>query len=620
MLDYKSYWVDPMGELIQHVPDFMTGFANAYGSGKLLVGVMEVHLREILGRPTTEADFKKRSGKGAEKGKFWNAWRATSPPSWIDDPPLDGRIPLVVGLPSLTRKELANLSREFGQAFRTCLPPLPPNWVTITQHFIDPPTPWRGVYGECVVFFLYTSESNQDRVINGYRSTAHKALRTLLQFGLGLSQLPANSIPQDQTPPCVHGKSVIRYLVVRGDSSRSTIDSFVRNKLWTRYGSRGSDQTPPWRRAIRKMMGSGTDDVVSFLDHTLPTVPKIPQLVVLDVEIVRKDADLVAPEDTNGTPSRPLFFTGWPSIPIWDEVNDTVTKIPKDLKLLDRKRLKIREKHPLVGDPLVLQRICSNFRPTGGAMAMATQSTWKLLMPWRLICKDMMVAVDVALGVESFVWSGENARPPTSYISPLRMPPVLKLFHSSVGDIPGPYPYVIASPCTRNSSFRIENYQPLTGCLVTPFLKRISGFQEVLEIVIHNHTGMLYFLDHSAMRAKPVCGVTISPVSVESRIVGGFCFECSNGSHWDLPAFMGWYTSVSSDRETYGLDIVAHHSLGLDPFCCGQYCEIPSLCIEHYPAADAVANENLKACSIHQCDWHDLELKWQRNSAKRWRF
>ena len=302
-------------------------------------------------------------------------------------------------------------------------------------------------------------------------------------------------------------------------------------------------------------------------------------------------------------------------------MNDTVTKIPKDLKLLDRKRLKTREKHPLVGDPLTLQRICSNFRPRGGSMASATQNTWKILIPWRLVCKDMLVAVNVALGIQSFVWGGENPQPPASFISPLKIPPVLKLFHSSVGDIPGPYPYVIASPCTRNDSFCIEKYQPLSGCQVTPFLKRIAGFKEILEVVIHNHTGMLYFLDHSGMRAKEISGVKISPVATGSRVVGGFSFENDiQGEHWDLPAFMGWYTSVTRDREQFGVDIVAHHSLGLDPFCCEQSCEVPSLCVEHYPADDAVGNENLKACSTLHCDWHDLEQKWERNAAKKWRF
>ena len=269
MLDYKSYWVDPMGELAQHVPDFLTGFANAYGSGRLLVGVMEVHLREILGRPTTELDFRK--DLIISEDRYWKAWLPKPPPDWVCDPPQDGRIPIVMGLPSLTRRELSSLSKEFNQAFRNCLPPLPPDWVTITQHEIDPPCPWKGVLGECVVFYLFSSEPSQERVINGYRSTAHKTLRTLLQFGLGLCQLPGNAISRDLIPKKVQGKSVIKYLVVRADPGRGAVDSFVRNQLWNNYNNiNKSDQTPVWLQTIRKIMKSGEDDVVSFLDQSLP--------------------------------------------------------------------------------------------------------------------------------------------------------------------------------------------------------------------------------------------------------------------------------------------------------------------------------------------------------------
>ena len=277
-LDYKSYWVDPMSELLQNVPKFMAGFANAYGSGKLLVGVFEVHRRE-LSRVVEKKDKEKGTRRGSVKSccsseeddssdrpTYMRAWAEhgdTYPPEeWLEYHGGEDRAALVLGI-SLTKRDLASLTKGISSSLRKFIPPMPPDWVTLKLHPVKPPTPWKGAADATVAIVLFAQGGfNMEKTVNTLRAQAHKALRSLLPFGLAL--VPITYQPCLPKAPEEH--SALYYVVVRGDSAQAAPQCFVSSTLkqFRHTGEWSEPPKPEWRLVVERVMASAHCSIVEM--------------------------------------------------------------------------------------------------------------------------------------------------------------------------------------------------------------------------------------------------------------------------------------------------------------------------------------------------------------------
>ena len=304
-LDYKSYWVDPMSELFSHVPKFMAGFANAYGSGKLLVGVFEFHRRELYPKgafPCGEATSP--SGTPADtQPKFWRSFSScpdTYPPEdWLEYRGGEDRVALAVGL-SLTKRDLTSLVKGISSSLRSFIPPMPPEWVTLRLIPVKRPVPWRSPAGHTVSLILHSEgEFSTEKTVSTLRALAHRALRTLLPYGLALVPIP-NHTYFPKPPPSM--QSSLYFVVVRGDSSQAAAHHFADSSLRRYKGAAGWDGDsvkPDWRVALESAMQRASHycaivDMKRYArgnlkNHSANTYthsePKLPPLNVLEVSV-----------------------------------------------------------------------------------------------------------------------------------------------------------------------------------------------------------------------------------------------------------------------------------------------------------------------------------------------
>eukprot|EP00755_Sulcionema_specki_P031053 Sspe_Gene.18839::Locus_6811_Transcript_3_4_Confidence_0.333_Length_3635::g.18839::m.18839 len=624
-LDYKSYWIDPVGELLHHVPKFMCGFANAYGKGKLLVGVIEVQAHELLKHPD---HLKLRMAPNSE-----------------------GRIPLVLGV-TLQPRAMKELTKGLTQAFKNCIPPMPMEWVTLVRHSVLPPRLWTCPFtGQHTVLYIYMRGSMvQDRVSQALRAMAHRALRSLLPYGMALVELIPGSIPNETLPTTREGIALLRFAVVHyvdpPDPDPRAVDLLLPLVFHTRYHHQRDPIEPPaWRNDMHKRLAQGANQgpVCFTISDTLRTI-QLPPLEVIEIRMKRDDSYL-APVDDKSLPP-PLIFTGWPVIPVWDEINDKVISIRKDLDLLERRRLKERQ-HNLLKDPLVLVRILEYLAPPDGpCLSPSQRKVWCVVMEVRLVCSEFKMAAHTVLNISAFEWPATD-----SFLRPRRMPvhygalanlrrlhthvhhptprgiellPAAVLFYLTVGDIPMPYPYTLipaASPRCLPTSLHLANGGTVK---VTPFLNRLmpDGLSERLDVVIvHSSSLLCKVTDNGTLEA--VRGVAVRPFTVNplhhhrAYPLGGFEFVTSqrSGTAWDISAFMAWLrvlvkdssiTLCDSEGRTFAIQTTSRN---YEETACD-----PRLCSSH---SIHVGNE--KDVSTEECDWHQLEEKWQRNAAKKWR-
>eukprot|EP01059_Diplonema_ambulator_P004682 TRINITY_DN14394_c0_g1_i1.p1 TRINITY_DN14394_c0_g1~~TRINITY_DN14394_c0_g1_i1.p1 ORF type:complete len:1099 (+),score=253.14 TRINITY_DN14394_c0_g1_i1:330-3299(+) len=623
-LDYKSYWVDPLGELLSHVPQFMAGFANAYGDGKLLVGVMEVHKRELM------------TVKRKPAGKWWRAYTSDTyvPSKWIDGPSRDGRVALVLGL-SLSHREIAAFIKGITQSFKGCIPPIPPEWITIKRHPVKSPATWESPDGKGVGIFLYSALSlRSERVIAMHRSKAHRALRTLLPYGLALVQIHNKSLQRECLPEKVlkEADGIIQYVVVRGDSNQGGPRCYAASMMGE--GTIGTWEKPEWRSKLEEVSGEG------YLVVDLEKPPALPDLFVCEVAVNRNDS--VLPRPPGDDVKRPLFFTGWPSIPMWDEVNDVVIKIPKDLKLLDRKRMKKMSKH-WFSDPVVLQRVTTALAPATkhASLSAETRGDWLPLIKLRLVCKALSTAVDATLGLSVFdsiaaepILEPYKAPIPSSLYHHYTPPPILQMFYSKLGDVPMPFPYTLETPSRSAKPFLIHHLSR-KPVLVAPLLRThmVSGLGTYLAVVVCVETSKLLLVDAVCSKLLGVTDVFIEPIGTQrarhfngTRMVGGISLqsdietEAENTSSkvWDLPLFTTWYLSLL--RDPYLSLTYIDNGFAIDPTSKSEPYRtsirtLPKLCPSHLPPNV----DGIQTATEANCDWHHVESKWMRNKSKHWR-
>ena len=321
----------------------------------------------------------------------------------------------------------------------------------------------------------------------------------------------------------------------------------------------------------------------------------------------------------------------------------------KDLKLTQRKRIKITKKHWL-DDLDVIQRVFACLTEPNPLAS----NCWKDLMQMRRICSFFSTGVAQAIGLNAFEWTqGEGSgcipvvRHKLTYSHSLLgsvpdMPALWRLFFSRTGDLPMPHPYATVPPsCSvRRMSF------PGTPPLV-PFLTRQSedGIAAAVSVLM-SEAGTLYLLQQRG--AVPVTDVVVVPCAVRQACsgellhdVGGFRFEShtqepggsgGQGGVWDVTSFMHWYRSVASDP-TVGLRYMANTgTMCINPWgqCDREVDEahvdligeehaddscVPNLCVAHMPAARGMGVVG----DVADCGWHTLERKWVRNRAKHWR-
>eukprot|EP01063_Lacrimia_lanifica_P018714 TRINITY_DN25621_c0_g1_i1.p1 TRINITY_DN25621_c0_g1~~TRINITY_DN25621_c0_g1_i1.p1 ORF type:complete len:1109 (+),score=291.87 TRINITY_DN25621_c0_g1_i1:122-3448(+) len=611
LLDYKSYWVDPMAELLHHVPKFMAGFANAYGRGSLLVGVMEIPRYELTAQKPGDAD-------------------TTVPDIWRVASGLEDKAALVMGV-TLTKRELAALSRGLTQAFQKCIPPLPPAWVKVVPHAVRRPEPYVGAAGGCVgVAFHVEGNFRNARVIDTFRALAHRALRILLGHGLALVQLAGGKASGGPALPAGH--AVLRYVVVRGDAQQAAARCHAQQA--TAFHPLRAPHTdarlprPAWRIDLDTQMKQVQECVIFDME----SAPPIPPLCVLEVSVDRDDALLTRPKDLAVAATKPLMFTGWPSIPIWDEVNDEVRQVPKDLKLFERRRVRGTSKHWLE-DFAILQRVLACLRPGNGSLCLAAAEArgWAALMRLREVSKGFYATVMVVSGLNAFEWPAEDhverlAVPHATLRQCRRMPPVWRLLLSTAGDIAMPFPYAAVPPSVRTAPFSLGRVR------AAPFLRRVgrNGVDERLAVVICIATARLLLLCEGAAGAVaelvPVTGVSVVPMTTTGfpggddddappAAVGGFELTHTPGlPPWDVPAFMLWYQTVAQDAcvaLTPAASCMALRLTGL----ADAGGAVPSLCVRHHPGGDgAELVEDREGC-----EWCALERKWARTQGKCWR-
>eukprot|EP00796_Vickermania_ingenoplastis_P004937 gene4938-3543_t len=290
-LDYKSYMSHPADEIIHRSVKFMCGFLNAYGEGKLVIGVHEFTRRAPSGgRPPV---MSKREGKN----------QILLHNDLVDQ--------FVVGV-QISERELEKVQREVSEQLLNCVPPIPPAAMQVDLVPVKFPSDIAFARRVLVLYDLNPSLSTTQDAL---KQKCNSAIRYLNPHGL--SVVPASPCPE-------------LYDAV-GREIGESLDEYPYRMLEVFLIASISDpsavQSDEWESVLEgALIGSGKR--CSFLILDAPAAYarlQPPPVYVVEVAIDIKQCGYQPLIDYKGK-----FFSGWPSIPLWDPTVERVREYPRN--------------------------------------------------------------------------------------------------------------------------------------------------------------------------------------------------------------------------------------------------------------------------------------------------
>lgn len=302
-LDYKSYMARPDLEIMHRSVKFLCGFLNAYREGKLIIGVHEILRRPV---PSTEQEDRGNAFAAAKRdGKNQIVLHNDS----VDQ--------FVVGV-RMSERELEEVQRNVSEQLLSCVPPIPPvaariEMVPIRFH----PEVNAFSHRLLLLYDLHFSPYNtQDAV----RQKCNSAIRFLNPLGIGLvpyqvSKHQCYQLLQDSISVPIENPDNI------------SIELFLLASIKNPADLKKSE----WEHALtRALCLSGKRCEHLLIDYSKEILGKmeIPAVYIVEVSIDIKDCNYPPLIAYKGK-----FFSGWPSIPLWDETTERVRSYPRNYEL-----------------------------------------------------------------------------------------------------------------------------------------------------------------------------------------------------------------------------------------------------------------------------------------------
>ncbi|RNF02646.1 uncharacterized protein Tco025E_08345 [Trypanosoma conorhini] len=278
MLDYKSYIFDTVAEIKYNCIRFMCGFLNAYMEGKLVIGVHEVPRRNPDGSIPPFGDGKNSIIRHDDL---------------VDQ--------YVVGV-CLTAADLEDIQQSLSQQLLECVPPVPPEAVRVVVLPVQFPKNFK-ISSRVLVLC--------DNEANGYGNAIKQkifcALHHLVPQGLALVVVRSQTLQQAflQDGECFHKHKIGFYGVA------AVQEPLLLDRL-------------KWEESLSYVL-EGQKSCCRFVFVDAPGDIEVVSLGVVEVSVNLKRTACLPLRMYTGK-----FFSGWPSIPIWDTVTQTVRCVERN--------------------------------------------------------------------------------------------------------------------------------------------------------------------------------------------------------------------------------------------------------------------------------------------------
>lgn len=294
-LDYKSYMSRPAQEIIHRSVKFMCGFLNAYRSGKLVIGVHEIPHR------STSAPKMSAKREGRNQILLHN--------DLVDQ--------FVVGV-RITEAELEVIQLDVSRQLLNCVPPIPPSCVRIDLvpvKFADDIT----FSSRMLVFF--DAHSSPYTTLDAMKQKCNSAIRNLTP--LGLSLVPAG-LDLRSTQELL--RDAPEYEYQDDDLSDLVAEVFLIASIDDPKALTATD----WEQGVLRAVGASGKRCEAAIVDCPPRFSRLslPPVYVVEVSIDLKDCGYLPLIHYKGK-----FFSGWPSIPIWDPVEQKVRRMERNYEL-----------------------------------------------------------------------------------------------------------------------------------------------------------------------------------------------------------------------------------------------------------------------------------------------
>ncbi|CAD2214178.1 hypothetical protein AGDE_15045 [Angomonas deanei] len=314
-LDYKSYFSHTHVEIIHRCVKFMCGFLNAYREGKLVVGVHEMPKRDSEGALSTE-----KEGRAiVQHNDLVNQY--------------------VVGV-RVTPTEMAEVQEDVSAQLLECIPPIPPQ----TVHFDVIPVifPKNLAYSKKVLV-LYDCTNTVSR--DSLKQKSNYAIRVLAPLGLSI-------IPLDLVDGEV--EDWVRADLSDGETTYEEANfACLKAEVYVVAAVDRPEmlQKVHWEKELGKaLQGPRGRCRHFFMDYpeNIKGALTLPELSVVEISVNINWCGFAPLKSYEGK-----FFTGWPSIPIWDTTTKSVRRVDRNYNVFKTRTYAERIHHQ--GDPVLIE-------------------------------------------------------------------------------------------------------------------------------------------------------------------------------------------------------------------------------------------------------------------------
>ncbi|ORC93118.1 putative protein kinase [Trypanosoma theileri] len=282
MLDYKSYIFDTVSEVNYNCVRFLCGFLNAYREGKLLIGVHEIPKRNVDGSTPPIGDGKNTIVRHDDL---------------VDQ--------YVVGL-HITQDGLKNIQESLSKQLLDCVPPVPPQ--TVCMDVIPVKLPLNFTRSKEVVVFFDEDSSPYGVAI---KQKIFSAMHNLVSLGLSLVQVESKILRE---------KFRCSESMYDDDSFNKRLGLYVVAPLHSSATLKQENWEESLARAFENQRNRCWYQCVDD-----PGDVSISSLSIIEISIDMKRSPYIPLRMYKGK-----FFSGWPSIPIWDNNTKTVRRIERN--------------------------------------------------------------------------------------------------------------------------------------------------------------------------------------------------------------------------------------------------------------------------------------------------
>jgi hypothetical protein len=302
-LDYKSYFFNTALEISRRCVKFMCGFLNAYGEGKLVVGVHEMPRNSPV-----NAEERKEEGS---KIVLHN--------DMVDQYVVGARV---------SGAELECLQVDVSEQLLCCIPPIPPRAVQVDAvpvHF-----PKNFAYASRVLI-LYDFLSPSVLAPDAFKQRSNYVIRFL--FTLGLSIVPLD-VPLDEVRGLLRAASFNASSGL-SDALPTDVDWMSANTeayLVAAVDNPAVLEKSKWEEKLARSLNRQKQRCYHAVIEYEPAKNKtlvLPELFVLEVSVDIKRCGYTPLMKYKGK-----FFAGWPSIPVWDPTTRSVRAVERNYSVL----------------------------------------------------------------------------------------------------------------------------------------------------------------------------------------------------------------------------------------------------------------------------------------------